>query len=144
MKLKLRPQKGGKPIDAMAALQAGLIDQIAEGDLLEAALYAARRMAKPAPTLARPVRLAQDSEGFLSAVDRFRAKARGQMSPVAAIEAVERTCDLSADDALAAERETFLKLKASDQSAALRRLFFAERNTLKDSIINTMASSLKT
>jgi 3-hydroxyacyl-CoA dehydrogenase len=47
--------------------------------------------------------------------------------PSAAIEAVERSLTLSADAAFDAEREAFIALRDSDQSAALRHIFFAER-----------------
>jgi 3-hydroxyacyl-CoA dehydrogenase len=58
---------------------------------------------------------------------RIRDKARGQLSPLAIIEAVERSLTLSTDAAFDAEREAFITLRDSEQSAALRHIFFAER-----------------
>ena len=121
----------GKPISAATALAAGLVDQIAKGDLTDAALSAAQSLSQPTPTISRSIKPAKDAEIFAASAGALRAKARGQLSRTAAVEAVERALVLSATDALAAERETFLALKASPQSAALRRLFFAERSTLK-------------
>ncbi len=122
---------GGKPITAADARAAGLIDEIADDNLLERAAGFARRPRDVLPTRDRPLRKAQDSASLQALSRELRAKARGQISPVSAVEAIERTLALPFDDALRAERETFLKLKSSPQSTALRRLFFAERGTLK-------------
>lgn len=129
--LALKMIAGGKPIQAAEACEAGLINEIAEGDLLDAACALAGRMPGPVRTLARAGKIAKDSPDFAASATAFRVKARGQVSVIAAIEAVERACDLPVAKAMDAERACFLDLKASDQSVALRRLFFAERNTLK-------------
>ncbi|SHG93577.1 3-hydroxyacyl-CoA dehydrogenase NAD-binding domain-containing protein [Marivita hallyeonensis] len=122
----------GKPISAERALKAGLIDRIAEGDLLDAAKELARRTTAPRRTLSRPARPPKDPNAFAAEAATLRARARGQNSPVAAVAAIERALELPADAALAAERQDFLELKADPQSKALRRMFFAERQTLKD------------
>ncbi|EAR52101.1 3-hydroxyacyl-CoA dehydrogenase [Oceanicola granulosus HTCC2516] len=120
---------GGRPVPARQAQAAGLVDALAEGDLLEAAkAHAAERT----PTLARPVRRLGDRAAYDEAAEAQRRKARGQLSVGAAVDAVDRALTLPPDEALAAERAAFLELKASEQSAALRHLFFAERATLSD------------
>jgi len=129
--LALTMVAGGKPITAPDAKTAGLIDEIADDDLLERATGFARGPRHVLPTRERPLRKAQDAASFEALSRELRAKARGQMSPVSAVGAIERALALPFDDALRAERETFLKLRSSPQSAALRRLFFAERGTLK-------------
>ena len=58
-------------------------------------------------------------------------KARGQIAPLAAIEAVENALTLSPEEALRKERALFLKLKKDPQSKALRHIFFAERSVSK-------------
>ena len=129
--LALTMVAGGKPITAPDAQTAGLIDEIADDDLLERATGFAREPRHVLPTRERPLRKALDTDSFQALSRELRAKARGQMSPVAAVEAIERALALPFDEALTAERETFLKLKSSPQSASLRRLFFAERGALK-------------
>lgn len=123
---------GGKPISAERALQAGLIDQIAEGDLLDAARNQASSATAPHSTIARPVMRPKAPEAFAAQADRLRAKARGQTSPIVAIAAIKRALSQPAETALLAEREDFLNLKAGTQSKALRRMFFTERQTLKN------------
>jgi 3-hydroxyacyl-CoA dehydrogenase len=120
---------GGKPVSAETARETGLIDRVAE-DLHDAARALALKAAEagiPAPLPTRRAIPPTDPQAFEAAKARIRAKARGQQSPVAAIEAVERSLTLSADAAFDAEREAFIALRDSDQSAALRHIFFAER-----------------
>ncbi|MBO6636692.1 MAG: enoyl-CoA hydratase/isomerase family protein [Roseitalea sp.] len=124
---------GGKPVGAAAAHRAWLVDGISEGDLLAAAKDMARLMTGDEPrTLERPVRHPTDADAFAAQKAKLIGKARGQQSIEAAVNAVARALELPADEALAAEREAFLALKASDQSAALRHIFMAERATLSD------------
>ena len=122
----------GKPLSARAALSAGLIDDISEGDLSDAAKTLAQNLPDRAATLARQPNPPESAETFAQTAKTLRKRAKSQLSPIAAIDAVERALTLPAQDALQAERDAFLALKSSDQSAALRRIFFAERQTLKD------------
>jgi len=122
---------GGKPVSARDAADMGLVDQLASGDLHEAARALALEAAEagiPAPLMKRPACTPADAEGFEAQKARIRKKARGQISPVAAIEAVERSLALNAEAAFRAEREAFIALRDSAQSAALRHAFFAERS----------------
>jgi len=124
---------GGKPVGAEDAHRTGLVDAIAEGDLLAAVRGMARSMTGDEPTtLERPIRLPTDANAFAAQKAKLIARARGQRSIEAAVHAVDRAMDLPAKAALDAERETFLALKASEQSAALRHVFMAERATLSD------------
>lgn len=124
---------GGKPINAAQAKTAGLVDAIAEDDLLESAIaFAGTQAGSAEPTLDRAIRPAADAEAFEKEKARHIAKARGQQSVGEAVRAVERALSQAAEEALAAERDAFLDLKASPQSAALRHIFFAERATLSD------------
>jgi len=122
---------GGKPVSARDAADMGLVDQLASGDLHEAARALALEAAEagiPAPLMKRPACTPADAEGFEAQKARIRKKARGQISPVAAIEAVERSLALNAEAAFRAEREAFIALRDSAQSAALRHVFFADRS----------------
>ena len=59
------------------------------------------------------------------------AKSRGQTAPREALRLVQLAASASLPDGLAEERATFLRLRDSDQSAALRYVFFAERSAGK-------------
>jgi len=122
---------GGKPISAARAADLSLVDELAEGDLVEAATALALKAADagiPGPLTARDAIPPTDAEAFEAQKSKIHKNARGQLSPVAAIEAVERCLTLTGEAAFAAERDAFLALKDSDQSAALRHIFFAERS----------------
>jgi 3-hydroxyacyl-CoA dehydrogenase len=120
---------GGKPVWAATALEFGLVDRVAE-DVQDAARALALEAAEagiPAPLPTRDALQPADPAAFETQKARIRTRARGQLSPLAAIEAVERSLTVSSDDAFAAEREAFITLRDSEQSAALRHIFFAER-----------------
>src|ERR1700730_17294858 len=128
----------GEPIPAREALDAGLVDEIIEGDLVAGATAFARRVVAEK----RPLMLARNREdklagarGDLAAFDAAAAnstkRARGQNAPVAAVEALRAAITLPVADALKRERELFLELVAGDQSKAQRHIFFAEREAAK-------------
>jgi 3-hydroxyacyl-CoA dehydrogenase len=121
---------GGKPIGAAAAQAAGLLDVLAEGDLTEAAEALARDLAAAGaarPTRDRPVR---EAEGLdWAALEKgVAARARGARAPLEALAALREGASLAPDEALRRERERFLRLAASEEAAALRHAFFAERS----------------
>ncbi len=122
----------GKPIGAEEALRLGLIDAVADGDPVTEAMAHAARLAgapKPAPLSERPPRDTPPDAFWDSARHGIVAKARGQASPPAALDAVRDGILLDPAEALAGERRRFLALRDSDQAAALRHVFFAERGT---------------
>jgi len=121
---------GGKPVQADLALSEGLIDAVAAGDLLKDAKDLALT-AVAEPTMARSIRVF-DQTAYDELGARMQAKARGQLSSVEAADAVDRALTLPPADARQAERSVFLRLKDSEQSTALRHIFFAERKTLSD------------
>ena len=121
---------GGKPIAAARALDVGLIDAIAEGDLRAFAIQFAALIANepmPESLAQRPVNPVADAAVWQAQADKIRKRARGQHSPVAAIDAIESALKLPFDEALAAERALFMRLKDDPQSTALRHIFCAER-----------------
>ncbi len=124
----------GKPVTAAKALSLRLIDAVAGGDMSKDAIALARTAIAqplPAPLSQRPAVAVNDADALNAAKDSLRKKARGATAPKAAIDAVQRALDLPADQALKAERETFMRLKSSRECAALRRVFFAERSAAK-------------
>ncbi len=133
----------GKPISASDAHSVGLIDEITSSDLKSATTRLASVMAKqrmPKPLLQRDI---PDyvSEELVQLYTATKKKARGQQSIVATCDAIQNTLDLSGKDALAAERNLFLTLKDSQQSKALRHIFFAERSATKIASIKDIQSN---
>ena len=126
----------GKLIRAEQAQQLGVIDEVVEGDLLEAAIARARTLVGGA--LRRASALDDsiaEAKGKPAIFDAFRTKmakrARGFDAPYACVECIEAAVSLPFADGLAKEREVFKTLIASDQSKAQRHAFFAEREVAK-------------
>lgn len=131
---------GGAPVSAKAALEMGLIDELAaEGNLrADAIAFAERIVAEGRPLVkvrdkAEKLDEARADPGIFDAYRKANArKFRGFHAPEAIIRCIEATLsDRSFDEALLYERSEFLKLKEDSQSAALRHLFFAERQAAK-------------
>jgi 3-hydroxyacyl-CoA dehydrogenase len=125
---------GGKPVTAARALALGALDEIAGGDLREAALALARRIVAegrpPRRTRDLPLR-APDAGTLERALGDIARKARGRVAPVRAAEAVQLALRLPFAEAAAREREMFLELRNSPQSRALRHAFFGEREVAR-------------
>jgi 3-hydroxyacyl-CoA dehydrogenase len=131
----LRMIVSGDPIGAAEAHREGLVDAIAEGDLVTDAVAFARRVAgtRPLPRMRdQDDKLAQvDRTAFDKAAADLTKKARGLKAPHACVEAVRLTLDTPFDQGLARERELFMELVAGEQSKAQRHVFFAEREAAK-------------
>ncbi|TIP12762.1 3-hydroxyacyl-CoA dehydrogenase NAD-binding domain-containing protein [Mesorhizobium sp.] len=126
----------GTPIDAAEALATGLVDAVFDGDLIAQAIrFASEMVGKGGPFT--PARDHNEllKEADLPAFDKEAAalagKVRGLEAPIACAQSVRNAITLGFDEALAAERELFVKLVGGDQSRAQRHLFFAEREAAK-------------
>ena len=128
----------GDPIDAQDAREAGLVDEIAAGDLTAAAIS----FTKAVVADKRPLARTRDRDDTLSELRAEPAKfdelaapylkrSRGLHAPAKAIEALRWALDVPVDEAIARERDTFTELKTGDQSQAQRHIFFAEREAAK-------------
>ena len=126
----------GRHIPAGEAHELGAIDEIAEGDLMDAARHAANRLVattgEPRRTGALDVDPQTIPEGLFATTKATLAKRRrGFDAPQAAVDAVEWACTDLFVKGLEKERACSAQLKASVQSKAQRHLFFAERTALK-------------
>ncbi|TPI30177.1 3-hydroxyacyl-CoA dehydrogenase [Mesorhizobium sp. B3-1-6] len=126
----------GTPISADEAKATGLVDAGFDGDLIVQAIRFASEMVEQGgqftPVRDRNDRLAgTDFAAFDAQRVELARKARGLEAPLACAEAVRNAITLPFDEALAAERQLFLKLVSGDQSRAQRHLFFAEREAAK-------------
>jgi len=124
----------GAPVKAAEALALGIVDRIIEGDLLKGAITFAREIAA-APILRTRDRNSKLEISDSAIFDTARAQAlqvkRGQTAPLAAIEAVEASTELSFDKGCEREGELFNDCLQSAQSRALIHAFFGERTVAK-------------
>ncbi|TCL71504.1 3-hydroxyacyl-CoA dehydrogenase NAD-binding domain-containing protein [Rhizobium sp. BK251] len=129
---------GGKPIAAGKAVEIGLAERLAGGDLVaEAACYADELANAPIRrTGTLPVSAFAPSE-FEDLAARYVKRARGQTAPQEAIRLVALASKVDLQAGLAEERTTFLRLRDGTQSKALRHIFFAERAAGKPADISS-------
>ena len=127
----------GVPISAQRALENGLISEIVEGDLAEGAKAFARKIiGQPVPRASQaPAANAPSEDEWAEMLAGVKKKAKGQISPVACVEAVRKAFESELADGLAWEVQKCVDLKNTDQSAALRHAFFAERAVAKPAVI---------
>ena len=125
----------GKPVKADKALSLGILDAVADEDgLLDAAMaFAMARADEGGPyQRARDHKPTEPDAGLFDAErKKIERRARGLMAPWHCIESIENAFRLTFDEGLARERELFLECRESDQSAAQRHIFFAEREARK-------------
>ncbi len=125
---------GGRPIGAAQARDDGIFDAVIDGDLRAGAIaFARERLAHPLPlpVSRRPAPEKPGADFWDGQAARIAKRARGQLSPLCALRALRNAVELDAETALAKEREIFTELRGSEQSAALRHVFFAERAAAK-------------
>ena len=117
----------GRPMKAGAALEAGLIDAIADNDLLEEAVsFTAQALEKPLPAKTRERSIAAPADHFWEKAEKEAAKP-GYRAPLEALASIRFAVENPFEAAMKRERETFLALRTSQEAAALRHIFFAER-----------------
>ena len=124
----------GKPVKVGKAVQLGLIDQVLSGDdpVAAASVWLERALTAdlPAPVRARPV-TAPDDAFWDEAAAQIAKTAKGNTAPLEVLASIRKAATEGFDAAMAHERATFLRLRGSDQAAALRYLFFAERAAVR-------------
>lgn len=127
----------GELAPAAKAQKLGYVDELVEGDPLEAALAAAERLAANG-ALRRTMEIDDkiaEARANPAVFDEFAKsiakKARGFDAPFACIDAVKAAATLPGPEGLAKEREIFKGLVGSNQAASQRHAFFAEREVAK-------------
>lgn len=127
----------GNPIAAAKANAMGLVDELIQGDDLKAGAiqYAKDLVASGAPLKRiRDITIdpATVEPGFFEAARKKLAlRARGQIAPDKIVSCIEAAVNLPMDQGLERERELFRELVTSPESAAMRHIFFAERQAAK-------------
>jgi 3-hydroxyacyl-CoA dehydrogenase len=134
----------GKHVAAQALKQAGVLDELArEGRLREDAIEFAKRVARKLAAREqtsiprvrdlneRILEARNNMAVFATARKDIAKKSRGFIAPEYAIRAVQAAVEKPFDEGMQVERELFGELMRSDQSAAQRYVFFAERQVWK-------------
>ena len=126
----------GNPIPAEKAREAGLVDEVASGDLLEAALAFAKKLVAEGkgPRRVRDLkaRFEGDARRFFEETRAAVAKeSRGYPAPLEIVACIEAAVTKPFDEGRKFERERFEVLVNSIESKALRHMFFAERQVTK-------------
>ena len=91
------------------------------------------------PSRVGEIKVNSDGFDYSLAKKQVMKKARGQAAPLVAFDVLEKTKEMTITDGMAYEREQFLALRSSAQSAALIYAFGAEKKANK---INYSASPL--
>ena len=135
--LALEMCTGGKPVTAARAQQAGIVDALIDGDLLEGAIaFAKARAAAGERRRTRDLHdRIGDRAGGIAACEAARSAlartSRGARAPFAAVDAVEACVTMDFDAGSRREIELFADCVVSTESKAMRHLFFAERDAGK-------------
>ena len=116
----------GRVMGAAEALEAGIVDYVADDPVAAALVLSDQAFARAVPVADRPAPL-PDPQAVDAARLQAGKRAAGQIAPLRAIDLVEATAHVTLAEGLEQERATFLTLRQSDQAAALRHVFFAER-----------------
>lgn len=122
----------GNPVSAALAFERGIVDHIIDGDLKAGALAYARKLLADGAGVRRVRDLPVSTEGlpgdfFAQQSAGLARAARGYFSPFRILQCVKNAVEMDFDAGMAAERELFVECLESPQSAALRHVFFAER-----------------
>ncbi|AOK52988.1 3-hydroxyacyl-CoA dehydrogenase [Burkholderia stagnalis] len=125
----------GAPVPSEQLAKSGLFDEMAEGDLLDAAVAFARKAGAqpgPHPRVRDRKIVHENAAGFIQfARNSARAAAPNFPAPHKCIDAIEAGVLNGFDKGSVAEREGFVALMMTPESRALRHAFFGERAASK-------------
>jgi 3-hydroxyacyl-CoA dehydrogenase len=133
MQIAVEMMTTGNPIPAEKAKELGLVDGVAQGDLLESALSFARGVVGKPLKRVRDLRakLEGDPQAFFAQVrEQVKKASRGYPAPLVIVDCAENSLK-PFDEGRKSEREGFAKLVDGPESKSLRHMFFAERQTSK-------------
>ncbi|MCA8203244.1 enoyl-CoA hydratase/isomerase family protein [Burkholderia sp. AU33545] len=125
----------GAPVPSEQLAESGLFDEMADGDLLDAAVAFARKVGArqgPHPRVRDRKIVHENAAGLLQfARNSARAAAPNFPAPHKCIDAIEAGVLNGFDKGSIAEREGFVALMMTPESRALRHAFFGERAASK-------------
>jgi 3-hydroxyacyl-CoA dehydrogenase len=121
----------GRSVKPAEALASGIIDAVADDPIADAL---AKIKSGEAISCRKTCELAVSAESpdkIEAAAAKIRTRAKGQAAPLEAVRLVLASAHADFGDGLADERNTFTQLRDSAEAAALRYVFFAEREAAK-------------
>ncbi|RQR51055.1 3-hydroxyacyl-CoA dehydrogenase [Burkholderia sp. Bp9140] len=125
----------GAPVPSEQLANSGLFDEMADGDLLDAAVVFARKAGArngPHPRVRDRKIVHENAAGFIQfARNSARAAAPNFPAPHKCIDAIEAGVLNGFDKGSVAERDGFVALMMTPESRALRHAFFGERAASK-------------
>ena len=127
----------GNPISSVKANTMGLVDEVlADEDVVGGAIQYAKGLVETGAPLKRIRDISIDPSSidpnfFDNARKQLARRARGQIAQDRIVSCLEAAVKLPIDEGLERERELFRELVASPESAAMRHIFFAERQAAK-------------
>lgn len=122
----------GRMVGAREAKELGLVDRLSDGDLRASAKELARALIGTVPRRTGDLPIADfDSVELDKEVAAIVRRARGRIAEGEAVRLVRLAAQTSLATGMKEERATFFSLMASPESAALRHVFFAEREVGK-------------
>jgi 3-hydroxyacyl-CoA dehydrogenase len=117
----------GRRVGGPEALELGLVDALAEDDLLIAAIAHARTLGGRKRRLGEAAVIDASATLIDAAADKAIRRGRRRPNVLAAIDLLRSAGSAPFQTMLARERAMFQQLRESDEAAALRHLFFAQR-----------------
>ncbi|XP_053482058.1 peroxisomal bifunctional enzyme isoform X1 [Ictalurus furcatus] len=131
----------GRHVSAQEALQLGMVDQVTEGNAVQAAMELALSVIgqplNPCRLSLRAPVWAPDVDGVCdAALAQVKQRSRGAMAPVACVQAVRAAAMLPYGKGMERERQLMDTLFRSGQAQAMQYAFFAQRNAGKWSLPN--------
>ena len=136
LKMAIDMITSGRQLGAGDAQAAGIVDEVSDDDLQQAALDFAgevlRQGAGKRLTRDIPLQFNDDDTALLSgARDAIAKRLRGQTAPQRILDCLDAAGTLPFEEGLKVERQAFETCMADPQSSALRHQFFAERTAAK-------------
>jgi len=122
----------GRHVPACECLELGLVDALVLNDALraEAIAFAKNVIGQPLKRI-RDQKVRANPDLFSGFRKRHADEFRGFKAPESNIQCIEAAVGLLFEEGLNVERKLFLELMTSEQSAAQRYIFFAERQAAK-------------
>ncbi|OWW22921.1 3-hydroxyacyl-CoA dehydrogenase NAD-binding domain-containing protein, partial [Noviherbaspirillum denitrificans] len=134
LELALNMIVSGTPVPSEKLAKTALFNELVEGDLLEAAVAFANKVAdvRPLPKV-RDIKIDYPNhEAFLQfSRNTVKAMAGPFPAPSKCVDAVAAAVTMKFDDGIKFERDLFLELVQTTESKALRHAFFGERAASK-------------
>ena len=126
-------------VPATRAAELGMVDQVVDGDVVDAALELLTDgdLNGPQPRVDDLPPASAEGVDFAGAGQRIRPSARNALAQQEAVAAVEVATQEPIAAGLTAERETFRLLVASPEAAALRHVFLSEKRAMQVDGIDT-------